>query len=92
MYTIRVSNSLDPDQALLSGLVKTVCKGYQQTTKVGTSGERVKGLDTLDSANKIFMALARMCARAYVHVCMCEQLHAFAFVCKRECVRAQYER
>ena len=40
--TIRVSNSLDPDQAW-SGLiwVQTVCKGYQQTTKISTSGKRV---------------------------------------------------
>ena len=44
--TIRMSKSLDPDQVRrLSGLiwVQTVCKGYQQTTKVATSGERVKG-------------------------------------------------
>ena len=36
--TIRVSNSLDPDQARhLSGLiwVQTVCKGYQRTTLAG---------------------------------------------------------
>ena len=36
---------LDPDQAhILSGLiwVQTVCKGYQQMTKVITSGESVK--------------------------------------------------
>ena len=48
--TIRVSNSLDPDQAerfvgpdILSGLiwVQTVCKDYQQTSKVETSRERV---------------------------------------------------
>ena len=49
--TISVSNSLNPDQArpiqirpyVLSGLiwVQTVCKGYQQTTKVATSGERI---------------------------------------------------
>ena len=44
-HTIRVSNSLDPDQA--SGFVglswvQTVCKRYQQMTKVATSGERVK--------------------------------------------------
>ena len=45
----RGSNSLDADQArhfvgpnILSGLtwVQTVCKGYQQTTRVVTSGER----------------------------------------------------
>ena len=37
--TNRQSNSLDPDQAdILSGLilVQTVCKGYQQTTLVGS--------------------------------------------------------
>ena len=34
--TIRVLNSLDPDQ------FQTVCKGYQQTTKDATSWERVK--------------------------------------------------
>ena len=39
-----MSNSLDLDQAdILSGLiwVQTVCKGYQQTTKVAPSGYRV---------------------------------------------------
>ena len=43
--TIRVSNSLNPDQArLLSGLilVQTVCKGYQQTTKSIVSKELKK--------------------------------------------------
>ena len=41
---IRVSNSLDPDEARhLSGLiwVQTVSKGYQQTTKVAPSGQRI---------------------------------------------------
>ena len=38
--TIRVSNNLDPDQA--RHFVQTVCKGYQQTTKVDSSGQRVK--------------------------------------------------
>ena len=33
--TIRVSNSLDPDQA--RRFVQTVCKGYQQMTKVAAS-------------------------------------------------------
>ena len=40
-----MSNSLDPDQARhLLGLIwiQTVSKGYQQTTKVATSRERVK--------------------------------------------------
>ena len=39
-----MSNSLDPDQARdFVGLIliQTVCKGYQQTTKVATSAERV---------------------------------------------------
>ena len=48
--TIRVSNSLDPDQArqnmpdISSGLiwVQIVCKGYQQMAKVTTRGERAK--------------------------------------------------
>ena len=42
--TIRVSNSLDPDQAKTLGLiwVQTICNGYQQKTKVTTSGERIK--------------------------------------------------
>ena len=34
-----MSNSLGPDQERHS--VKTVCKGYQQTTKVVASKERV---------------------------------------------------
>ena len=33
--TIRVSNSLDPDQAQLLIWDQTDCKGYQQTTQVG---------------------------------------------------------
>ena len=40
-----MSNSLDQDWPnILLGLiwVKTVCKGYQQATKVVASGERVK--------------------------------------------------
>ena len=43
--TIRVSDSLDPNRpdVLLSLIwVQTVCKGYQQTTKVATSGESIK--------------------------------------------------
>ena len=39
-----MSNSLDPDQDRHSvgpDLGQTVCKGYQQTTKVATSKERV---------------------------------------------------
>ena len=43
--TIRVSNSLDPDEARhFSSLiwVQTVFKGYQQTTKVASSSQRVK--------------------------------------------------
>ena len=40
--TMRVSDSLDPDQA--QHFVQTVCRCYQQTTKVATSGERVKDL------------------------------------------------
>ena len=43
--TIRVPNSLDPDQSkLLSDLiwVQTVCKAYQQTTKVSHRQQRVK--------------------------------------------------
>ena len=42
---IRVSKSLKPDPArILLGLTKvqTVCKSYQQTTKVAASEERVK--------------------------------------------------
>ena len=35
-----MSNSLDPNQA--RHFVQTVCKDYQQLTKVTTSGERVK--------------------------------------------------
>ena len=38
--TIRVSNSLDPDQELHSvspDLGQTVCKDYQQTTKIAAS-------------------------------------------------------
>ena len=42
MNTIRMSDSLDPDQAKQFVWVQTVCKGYQQTTKVATSRERVK--------------------------------------------------
>ena len=41
---IRVSNSLNPDQArrfVGPDLVQTVCKGYQQTANVAISGERV---------------------------------------------------
>ena len=38
MNTIRVLNCLDPDQdQRFVGPVQTVCKLYQQTTKVGTS-------------------------------------------------------
>ena len=43
--TIRVSNGSDPDQdrhTVGPDLVQTVSKGYQQTTKVATSKERVK--------------------------------------------------
>ena len=42
--TIRVSKSLDPDQDQHSVLiwVQTVCKGYQQKTKVAAGIERVK--------------------------------------------------
>ena len=36
--TIRVSNSLIPDQVLIC--VQTVCKGFQPTTKVTRSKER----------------------------------------------------
>ena len=42
-----MSNSLDPNQApdfVGPDLVQTVCKGYQQTTKVATSVERVNTL------------------------------------------------
>ena len=45
--TIRVSNSLNPDQArhfVGHDLGKTVCKGYQQTTKVAASKERLIAL------------------------------------------------
>ena len=41
--TIRVSNSLDPDQAqhfVGPDRYQTVCKGYQQTTKVTASRQR----------------------------------------------------
>ena len=41
--SIRVSNSLDPDQALhfvCLDLVQTVCKGYQQITKVALAVKR----------------------------------------------------
>ena len=42
---MRVSNSLDPDQdphnQLVLIWVQTVCKGYQQKTKVAASKERV---------------------------------------------------
>ena len=37
MYTIRVSNSLDPDQARFFGRLDLVSNCYQQTTKVVTS-------------------------------------------------------
>ena len=40
--TIRVANSLDPDQTrCFAGpdMVAIVCKGYQQTTKTATSGK-----------------------------------------------------
>ena len=43
--SIQVSNSLDPDQArhiVGPDLVQSVCKGYQQTTKTATIGERFK--------------------------------------------------
>ena len=43
--TIRVSNNLDPDQAqhfVEPDFGPSVCKGYQQTTKVTSSGQRVK--------------------------------------------------
>ena len=43
--TIRVSNSRDPDQdrhSVCPDLVQTVCKSYQQTTKVAASKERVR--------------------------------------------------
>ena len=42
---IRLSNGLAPDQDLYSvgpDLGPSVCKGYQQTTKVTSSKERVK--------------------------------------------------
>ena len=42
--TIRVSNSLDPDQARQNvgpDLGPTVCKSYQQMTKVATSGKEL---------------------------------------------------
>ena len=38
--TIRVSTGLDPDQDLI--WVQTVCKGYQQKTKVSANKEMVK--------------------------------------------------
>ena len=43
--TIRVANSLDPDQARHSGLiwVQTVCKDYQQMTKFTAGRQSVKG-------------------------------------------------
>ena len=58
--TIRVSHSLDPDQARhLSGLiwVQAVCKGYQQKTKVAASKERVQ------MRKSVFLSLA---TRAYI--------------------------
>ena len=50
-FTIIVSNSLDPDQALYfvgPDLIQTVCKGDQQMTKVTTSGKRVKSRNEPD--------------------------------------------
>ena len=44
--TFRVSNNLDPDQAHVLSVfiwVQIVCNGFQQTTKVATSWERLKG-------------------------------------------------
>ena len=40
---------MDPDWA--QHFVQIVCEGYQQTTKVATSGERVKAL----SSTKVFI-------------------------------------
>ena len=41
---LRVSNGMDPgqDRLLVQIWVQTVCKGYQQTTKVADSKERAK--------------------------------------------------
>ena len=41
MNTIRVSNSLDPDQARRNLIwVQTVCRSYQQTTLEGKKGKK----------------------------------------------------
>ena len=45
LITIRVSNSLDPDQDsqnMVLNCVQTHCKNYPQTTKIAASKERVK--------------------------------------------------
>ena len=50
--TIRVSNSLDPDQArLFLGLiwVQTVCKGYQQTTELSLVGKKLNTKQLVDT-------------------------------------------
>ena len=58
--TIRVSNSLDPDQTRrFVGLiwVQTVCKGYQLMTKVTTSRERVKALSRIVADDILFILI-----------------------------------
>ena len=59
---MRVSNSLDPDQD--QRWVQTVCKGYQQTTKVATSGERVK----IILHNKYSLVLSKGADSDYNHI------------------------
>ena len=60
MNTIRVSNNLDSDQARhfvgpdLGPKFQTVCKGYQQRTKVDTRRERVKVPVTTTADNILF--------------------------------------
>ena len=44
-----------PDVLLGLILVQTVCKGYQQTTKVATSREKVKGKNLLSRGVNSFL-------------------------------------
>ena len=78
--TIRVSNSWDPDQArhFVSLIwVHTVCKGYQQTTKVATSRERVY-LYAEDIYSFCFSVCPLICM--YVHTYACLPFHRPASV------------
>ena len=91
--TIRVSNSLDPDEAWrLSGLiwVQTVCKGYQQTALVGK--ELLIYMYVTEVNNTVFVTrLEEMCKPLYrrqskttmrVDPCRSKKLQKLGFWCQ----------